>query len=72
MGDGEVHVTGRPPALRVRSAVAASDSTYTACVLYASAIEAVLREYAGEHPRLTEARCSSRGAPFCEWTIAEA
>lgn len=72
VGDGEVHVAGHPPALRVSSALAASDATYTACVLYGSAIEAVLREYAGERPRLTEARCSARGAPFCEWTIAEA
>ncbi len=72
VGDGEVAGTRRPPVLRVSSALAATDSSHTACVLYAAAIETVLKEYAGDRPQLAEARCASRGAPFCEWTIAEA
>ncbi len=72
VADGHVEVVRRPPAVRVRTALAASDATGTACVLYAAALESIMQEYAGDGLRLAEQRCASHGASFCEWTIAEA
>ncbi len=70
--DGDVEVTRKPPLFRIRSELARTDTTATACVLYAAALEEILRSYVGERPQLEQRRCASQGAPFCEWTIAEA
>jgi len=72
VGDGDVELAGRPAAVRVRSALAATDTTCTACVLYATALEGIVRAYAGDRPRVEQQGCASLGAMYCEWTIAEA
>ena len=69
--DGDVEVMRRPPVFRVRSELARTDTTATACVLYAAALEELVRSYVGERPQLQQRRCASQGAPFCEWSIAE-
>lgn len=71
VGNGRVEVSPRPARIRVTSELARSDTTGTACVLYAAAAQSVVRRYAGER-RLEQQRCASEGSPFCEWTIAEA
>jgi bacteriochlorophyll 4-vinyl reductase len=70
-GDDAVQTTRRPSAVRVTSEVARTDATSTVCVLFAAALEEMVRAYAGDQPRITQARCATHGAPFCEWLIAE-
>lgn len=70
--DGDVLVTGKPAVVRVTSELARTDTTSTACVLYAAALEEIVRSYVGERPQLQQRRCASQGAPCCEWTIVEA
>ena len=70
--DGDVEVTRKPPLVRVRSELARTDNTATACVLYAAALEEIVRSYVGERLQLQQRRCAGHGAPFCEWSIAEA
>ncbi len=71
VGDGVVNASARPAQIRVTSELAHSDVTGTACVLYAAAAQEVVKQYAGERPRLQQQLCASQGSPFCEWTIAE-
>ncbi len=72
VGDGAVEVAGQPPAVRVRSVLAGLEPGTPVCVLYAAALESLVRSYSGERPRIQEQRCAAQGAGFCEWTIAEA
>ncbi len=70
--DGGVELTRKPALVRVRSELARTDTSSTACVLYAAALEQVVRSYVRGQPQLEQRRCAAHGAPYCEWTIAEA
>jgi hypothetical protein len=69
-GEARIDVVGRPPSARMNpNALAALDTTSTACALYLAALERLGDLFTGDSTRAEHSRCTLSGHAFCEWTV---
>jgi predicted hydrocarbon binding protein len=65
-----VDVRGNPLVARLhQSPTVRLEPAGTACALYGSAFEEIVRLYVGKKARVTHSRCSIKGGSICEWTV---
>ncbi len=69
LGADHVQEVGRPLTARIRNPFAEPGDDDTACILFSSILEQLVRLYTQGHRSVIHGRCETRGDDACEWTL---
>lgn len=71
LGTDQIEEIGRPLTACIRNPFAEPGEDDTACIVFSSILEQLVRLYTHAHRSVIHTRCEARGDDVCEWRLVE-